>query len=116
VAHSTGRPVGGIPDIQRHVHATLFNVTQDTVEDKRKAVQIGEIKANAGYYESLVMNDFARKLRAMDYGIRRKGRFFEIAGVSDAAIDKFSNRTKLIERVAGSGGSRTPGRRPIWPG
>ena len=109
--HSTGRPIDGIPDIQRHVHVTLMNATYDPAEGKRKAAQIGDIKANAGYYEALAMNDFARRLSARGYGIRRAGRFFELEGVGQGVIDKFSNRTKLIEAVAEERGITDPERK-----
>jgi conjugative relaxase-like TrwC/TraI family protein len=110
-AHSTTRPIDGVPDPQRHVHATLFNAVFDSVEKKTKAAQIGAIKSQAGYYEALVMNDFASRLVGLGYGIRRRGRYFEIQGVSDAMIDKFCNRTKLIEDVAEARGITDPKRK-----
>ena len=39
-------------------------------------------------------------LRDRGYGIRRKGKGFEIAGMSDALIEKYSRRKAAIEKRA----------------
>ncbi len=106
--HSTSRPVDGIPDIHRHVHAFLLNAVHDPVEQKWKAAQLGVVKERAGYYEALVLSDFAHRLREFGYGIRRKGRYFELETVSDATVAKFSNRTRVIEEEAKARGVTDP--------
>ena len=47
--HGESRPVDGIPDPQLHKHAFIFNATYDEVEDKWKAGQFRNLKANAPY-------------------------------------------------------------------
>ena len=50
--HRTTRPVDGIPDPQLHIHATVLNATFDPVEKKWKAIQLGDIVRDKGYYQA----------------------------------------------------------------
>ena len=100
VVHFTARPKDGIPDPHLHSHVFVFNATFDEVEGRWKAVQLGEVKANAAYYEAAFHARFAQYLREAGYKIEPHGRFFEIAGVPATAKDKFSNRTKIIQAEA----------------
>ncbi|QEL19310.1 MobF family relaxase [Limnoglobus roseus] len=96
--HRTARPVGGVPDCQLHAHATVLNAT--FAEGKWRSVEVGEIKAQGWYYEAVFMARLAKGATDLGYGIRRKGRFWELEHVSNDLVDKFSRRTKLIEEVA----------------
>ena len=103
VTHRTTRPNEDdkTPDMELHDHVVVFNATFDDVEDKWKAAQIGQIQHDAPYYEALYHNRLAANLRGLGYGIRRKGKAFEIAGISDELIDTFSRRKAAIEKKAG---------------
>lgn len=96
--HRTARPVGGIPDCHLHAHATVLNAT--FAEGKWRSVEIGEIKAQGWYYEAVFMARLAKGAAELGYGIKRKGRFWELEHMSGSLVDKFSCRTKLIEEVA----------------
>ena len=88
------------PDMSLHDHVFIFNATYDPVEQKWKAAEIGQIKHDAPYYEALYHNRLASNLRDLGYGIRRKDKAFEIAGVDDELVKKFSRRREYIKAVA----------------
>lgn len=98
--HDTARPVAGVPDPHWHAHCFVFNATFDPVEGLCKAVQLGNVKANAPYYEACFHSALAWKLRSWGYGIERYGRFWEVAGVPRSLVEKFSRRTQEIEETA----------------
>ena len=75
----------------------IFNATWDRVEDKFKAAQIGDIKHDANFYEAIYHNQLAHNLKDLGYGVRRKARTFEIAGIGDDLIQKYSRRQATIE-------------------
>jgi conjugative relaxase-like TrwC/TraI family protein len=102
VTHRTTRPNEDdkTPDMELHDHVVVFNATFDDAEDKWKAAQIGQIKHDAPYYEAIYHNRLAANLRGLGYGIRRKGTGFEIAGISDELIGKYSRRKAAIEKKA----------------
>ena len=98
--HFTARPVEGRPDPHLHAHCYAFNATYDGVEDKWKAGQFGDIKRDGEYYEAAFHARLAMKMRHLGYGVVRSGDWWEIKGVSRAVLDKFSNRSDVIEEAA----------------
>jgi conjugative relaxase-like TrwC/TraI family protein len=98
--HTVSRPVDGIPDPHYHIHAFVFNATYDEIEQRWKAGQFGNIKWDAPFYEAAFNARLAKSLVEAGYGIRRTERNFELASVSRELIEKFSRRTKEIERLA----------------
>ena len=98
--HLTSRPVNGVPCPQLHAHLFCFNSTYDSVEDQWKAGQFAALKNDAPYWQAVQQARFANRLQDLGYGVRRTKDAFEIAGVSDAVIKKFSLRTSVIERAA----------------
>ena len=98
--HKTGRPVDGIPDPHLHVHAYVMNVTWDPVEGRYKAAQIGDLKGEATYYEAVFHNALARGVAQLGYGIDRHERFFEVAGMDRALLNRFSRRRDIVEDAA----------------
>lgn len=98
--HFTARPVGGIPDPHLHVHCFAFNATFDAVEDRWKAAKFRQIKEDAPYCEAAFHARLSSKLAAIGYGIRRTKSGWEIDGIPQAVLDKFSRRTAQIERIA----------------
>jgi hypothetical protein len=75
----------------------VFNATFDPVEERWKAGQFMNLKADAPFFEAAFNARLADKLLAEGYGIRRTERDFELASVSRALIEKFSKRTLEIE-------------------
>lgn len=98
--HFTARPVGGIPDPHLHVHCFTFNATFDEQEKRWKAGQFGDIKEDAPYCEAAFHARLTAKLAGLGYGIRRTKSGWELDGIPQAVIDKFSRRTAQIERFA----------------
>jgi conjugative relaxase-like TrwC/TraI family protein len=99
-AHGETRPVEGIPDPHYHVHVFVCNATYDGVEDAWKAIELGEVKADAPFYQAAFDSLLAGRLMAEGYGIRRTQDFFELASVSRELIERFSRRTMQIEEDA----------------
>lgn len=88
------------PDPQLHDHVFIVNATWDAAEGKWKAAELGQVKHDLPYYEAAYHNRLAANLKALGYGIERKGKTFEVAGVSEDLTRKFSRRTAYIEKVA----------------
>lgn len=67
--HRTAREVDGKDgadssvDMQLHGHATLLNATYDPVENRWKAIQLGNIVRDKGYYQAAFHSRLAGKLR-----------------------------------------------------
>jgi conjugative relaxase-like TrwC/TraI family protein len=101
--HFTARPVEGRPDPHLHAHCYAFNATYDTVEEKWKAGQFGDIKRDAEYYEAAFHARLAKKIGELGYGVGRSGDWWEIKGLSRETLEKFSQRTEKIEAAAKEG-------------
>lgn len=97
-----------MPDMSLHDHCFVLNATFDPVEKKWKAAELGQIKHDACYYESLFHNRLAHNLKELGYGIRREGKAFEISGIDRKLIDKFSRRRQYIKAVAEKLGITSP--------
>jgi conjugative relaxase-like TrwC/TraI family protein len=106
--HLTSRPVNGVPCPQLHAHCFAFNVTHDAIENQWKAGQFGKLKSDAYYWQAVQQARFANKLRELGYSVRKTKDAFEIDGVPESVIKKFSLRTSLIERVAEKLGITNP--------
>lgn len=98
--HFTARPVNGVPDPHLHAHCFTFNVTHDTAEDRWKAGEFSRIKRDASYYEAAFHARLAGNLAGLGYGIERKAKSWELAGVPQSVVDSFSRRTAEIEAFA----------------
>lgn len=103
--HHTARPVGGIPDPHLHIHAYAMNLTYDGTEKRWKAAQVADIKGEALYFEAVFHASLAKRLVELGYGIESRGRFFEVAGIARATLDKFSLRREIVEKAAAAEGS-----------
>ncbi len=103
--HHTARPIGGIPDPHLHIHAYAMNLTYDDTEKRWKAAQIGDLKGEALYHEAVFHASLAKRLSELGYGIERRGRFFEVAGMSRTVLDKFSQRRDVVEQAAEAEGN-----------
>jgi len=98
--HQTARPVKGKPDPQLHWHCFVFNATYDVTERRWKAAQFGDLKADGAYYQARFHSRLASNLAMLGYEIRPKGGSFELAGVPESLIRKFSNRREQIDAHA----------------
>lgn len=103
-----GRPVAGIEDPQVHAHMLPINATWDPVEQRIKALQFGDAWTLAPLLEAKFMSILAEKVMGLGYSVRNKGPFWEIDGVPDSVVEKFSNRTDVIKQVARDRGITDP--------
>jgi conjugative relaxase-like TrwC/TraI family protein len=99
--HWTARPLPGqSPDMHPHDHRLLWNATR-TPDGRTVAGQFGNMVRDKGYYEAAFYSRLAGKLEAIGYPIdRRGGKEWEIFGVPQSVIDKFSKRTDQIDTEA----------------
>jgi conjugative relaxase-like TrwC/TraI family protein len=103
--HFTARPVDGVPDPHLHTHVYAFNLTHDAVENRWKAGQFGDLKRDATYFEAAFDARLAHKLNALGYATEKNPDYsFEVAGVPQSLIDKFSQRRNVIEAKAAERG------------
>src|SRR6516225_12115081 len=98
--HGETRPVDGMPDPHYHIHVFALNATFDEVEKEWKALEVGNTVGDRVFYEAHFHHLLASKLEASRYGIRRTESHFELASVSRELVEKFSKRTRRIERLA----------------
>jgi len=98
--HLTSRPVDGMPCPQLHSHVFAFNATYDAIESRWKAGQFGKIKGDAYYWQAVQQARFANRLQELGYSVRKTKDAFEISGIPDSTLKKFSLRTSQIDRVA----------------
>ena len=109
--HTTSRPVDGIPDPQLHAHVFAFNSTWDQEEERWKAGQFRELKRDAPYFQAAFRVRLANKLQDIGFGIERKRDDFELGGIPQDVLKRFSRRTALIEKVAEEKGITNPDRK-----
>lgn len=98
--HTTARPVDGIPDPHLHSHCFVFNHSWDEERQQWKAVDFGNIKRDAPYFEAVFHARLARGLYELGYDIERHKRGWDIAGIGKTMRDKFSLRTQEVESYA----------------
>jgi len=100
--HTTTRPSreDGNPDPFLHCHFTVFNAVFDPTEEIWKAAEIGRIKSEANFWGAVAYAKLANKLEDLGYATRRTKHGFELAGIDDKLVRKFSRRTEEIEKLA----------------
>jgi conjugative relaxase-like TrwC/TraI family protein len=97
--HRESRPVDGISCAQWHIHCIAANATFDEVENQWKALEMGNVKTDAPFYQAAFNSLLAEKLIAHGYAIRPTKDGFELANVSRELIDKFSKRHAKIKEL-----------------
>lgn len=81
-------------DPQLHTHFVLFNATFDPMEHQWKALQTSQMFQAIHYGTAVYRNELAKRLQHLGYGLRRTATGFEIEGVSQDLIERFSKRSK----------------------
>ncbi len=102
--HFTARPVDGVPDPHLHMHAYAMNLTYDEAERRFKAGQFGDLKRDAPYWEAAFDARLAHRLNTLGIATEKRGLSFEVAGVQQSVINKFSRRRDGIEQEAAAKG------------
>jgi conjugative relaxase-like TrwC/TraI family protein len=98
--HGDSRPVDGITDPQLHSHIIIANATYDEKEEKWKAVNFRNLKADAPFFEAAFNAEYAIELQKIGYEVERNSISFELSGFTPELIEKYSNRKKQIEEEA----------------
>ncbi len=98
--HRTSRPVDGIPDPHLHRHCFALNTTWNEAAGRFQAGEFGPIKQAAPYYEAAFDSRMAHKMRGLGYEVERRGLSWEVKGMEDDLLQKFSRRTSQIEETA----------------
>jgi len=84
-------------DPQLHTHCVAANMTHDSEEQKWKALQAAGIYARTTFFSEVYRNLLAQEVLAMGYEIENRKNGFEIAGVPQYLIDRYSQRSKERE-------------------
>ncbi len=98
--HHTSRPVDGLSDPSLHCHCYCFNTSFDGEENRFKSGEFFHIKRDAPYYEAIFHSKLAMRLRQLGYGIEGKRFGFEVMGIGNGNIRRFSRRAVEIENMA----------------
>jgi conjugative relaxase-like TrwC/TraI family protein len=83
-------------DPQLHTHLTVFNATFDESEGCWKALQAGGMYDAIRYGTAVYRNELAKRVQAIGYRTRPAKHGFEIEGVSDEVLKRFSKRAKEV--------------------
>ena len=82
-----------------HTHLTVFNATFDETEKCWKALQAGGMYDAIRYGTAVYRNELAKRVQQIGYRIRPAKHGFEIEGVSDAVLKRFSKRSQQRDAV-----------------
>ncbi len=92
-------------DPQLHTHAVAANLTYDNTEGRWKALQASGIYERRSYLTEVYRNALAREVRSLGYeietrcGARGKDQGFEIRGIPDDLLTKFSQRSRQRDQA-----------------
>ena len=101
--HDTSREL----DPQLHTHVVAANLTWDGPEERWKALQAHAIYERRAYLTEVYRNQLAHHVRKLGYGVvdrrdsKGKDLGFEIGGVSDGLILKYSQRSQQRDEAIG---------------
>jgi conjugative relaxase-like TrwC/TraI family protein len=82
-----------------HTHLTVFNATFDETEKRWKALQAGGMYDAIRYGTAVYRNELAKRVQQIGYRIRPAKHGFEIEGVSEAVLKRFSKRSQQRDAV-----------------
>ena len=88
-------------DPQLHTHFTVFNATFDEREQCWKALQAGAMYDAIRYATAVYRNELARRVRKIGYRTSPAKHGFDIEGVSEAVMKKFSKRAQEVNQIVG---------------
>lgn len=83
-------------DPQLHTHLVVFNATYDPVEKAWRALEAEPMFAQSRYLTEVYRNALAMRLTALGYQLRTTANGFEIEGVSEELIMRFSKRRQAM--------------------
>jgi conjugative relaxase-like TrwC/TraI family protein len=86
-------------DPQLHTHFTVFNATFDDRERSWKALQAGGMYDAIRYGTAVYRNELAKRVRQFGYRIQPAKHGFQIEGVRDEVLKRFSKRAQQRDAV-----------------
>ena len=86
-------------DPQLHTHFTVFNATFDESERCWKALQAGGMYDAIRYGTAVYRNELAKRVQQIGYRIVPAKHGFDIEGVSDVVVKRFSKRAQQRDEV-----------------
>ncbi|HAB18977.1 MAG TPA: hypothetical protein DCE44_21380, partial [Verrucomicrobiales bacterium] len=92
VTHHTSRAL----DPGLHTHFVVFNATWDSVENRWKALQTREMFDRINLFTQIYRSEMAAGLRKLGYQLRPTAHGFEIDGIPEELLERFSKRRKAI--------------------
>ena len=95
--HETSREL----DPHLHTHCVVMNATFDPVEDRWKALHPAGMYRAHRFATNFYRHELCKGLRALGYEIENHARGFEIKGVPQSVIDRFSKRHRQIDDETG---------------
>ncbi len=106
--HMTARPVESeldgtkmyIPDCHLHTHSFVPNVTWNEQEQRFQALEEGNIRRLAPFYEEVYHSNLSLGVQKCGYEVQRILERWEVKQVPKVVRDKFSNRTKQVDELA----------------
>ncbi|MEO6996298.1 MAG: MobF family relaxase [Lacunisphaera sp.] len=90
--HETSRKL----DPHLHTHCVVFNATFDPLENRWKALQMASMYRAHRFGTNLYRRELSKRPRSLGYKIENHPRGFEIKGVPQSMIDRFSKRHQQI--------------------
>ena len=94
--HFESRPIDGISDANLHCHCYCFNTSYDRAEERFKAAEFYSIVKEASFYQAIFHSRLAELVKGLGYSIENQPFSFEVAGVGEKNIARFSRRSKEI--------------------
>jgi conjugative relaxase-like TrwC/TraI family protein len=86
-------------DPQLHTHFTVFNATFDESEHRWKALHAGGMYDAIRYGTAVYRNELAKRVQQIGYHTRPAKHGFEIEGVSDEVLNRFSKRSQAAGKA-----------------
>jgi conjugative relaxase-like TrwC/TraI family protein len=88
-------------DPQLHTHFTVFNATFDGQENRWKALEARGMYDAIRYGTAVYRNELAKQVQQIGYSIRPAKHGFEIEGVSNEVLKRFSKRAEQRDAIVG---------------
>lgn len=98
--HFTARPVNSIPDPHLHAHCFVHNLTFDEDEQQWKAGQFRLLKQCAPEFEAMFHARLSASLAELGLPLVPSKHGWELQGIDQEFIERFSRRTHYIEQKA----------------
>jgi len=86
-------------DPMLHTHFTVFNATFDDTEKRWKALQAVGMYDAIRYGTAVYRNELAKRVQEIGYLTRPAKHGFEIEGVSDEVMERFSKRSQEAKKI-----------------